>query len=203
MKPTSDTRIDAYIAKSAPFAQPILKRLRKTIRAGCPVVQETIKWSCPTFMYGGSILCNMAAFKEHVTFGFWHQGMKKVLADLGAKSDEAMGSFGRIRAISDLPDEPTLSRLIAEAMRLNDAGGPTRAKPKAKPELEGPPELAAALKANPAAGTQFSKFSPSHRREYVQWIAEAKRDETRQKRIKTAIEWLTEGKSRNWKYESC
>ena len=203
MKSTPDPRIDAYIANAGSFAQPILKRLRKIVHTACPDVQETIKWSCPNFTYGGSILCNMAAFKEHVTFGFWHQGMKTALAEAGAKSDDAMGSFGRIQKVEDLPNEATLVRLIQQAMTLNGSGGPSRPKPKPKAELPVPAPLAAALKANPAANVQFTKFSPSHRREYIEWITEAKRDETKQKRIGTAVEWLAAGKSRNWKYENC
>ncbi|MEO7598475.1 MAG: YdeI/OmpD-associated family protein [Opitutus sp.] len=203
MKSTPDPRIDAYIANAGSFAQPILKRLRKIVHLACPGAQETVKWSCPHFTFAGSILCSMAAFKEHVTFGFWHQGMQTALKGEGAKSDEAMGSFGRIRRMEDLPNEAALVRLIKQAMLLNEAGGPSRPKPKAKAELAVPAPLATALKANLAANVQFAKFSPSHRREYIQWIAEAKRDETKQKRIETAIEWLAAGKSRNWKYANC
>jgi uncharacterized protein YdeI (YjbR/CyaY-like superfamily) len=203
VKSTRDPRIDDYIASAAPFAQPILKQLREVVHRGCPSVQETIKWSSPFFMYGDGILCNMVAFKAHAAFGFWHRDMQKILKEAGAKMEGAMGSFGRIESVKDLPSEKTLLRLIGEAMRINETGKPARVKSKPKPELAIPPAFAAALKAHPAAQARFTAFSPSHRREYIEWIEDAKREETRQKRIETAIEWVSSGKSRNWKYEAC
>jgi uncharacterized protein YdeI (YjbR/CyaY-like superfamily) len=206
VKSTRDPRIDDYISNAAPFAQPVLKYLREVVHRGCPSVQETvkwIKWSSPFFMHGDGILCNMAAFKAHVAFGFWHRDMQKILADAGAEKEGARGSFGRIESIKDVPPEKTLLRLIGEAMRINETGKPARGKSKPKPEVVIPPAFAAALKAHPAAQARFAAFSPSHRREYIEWIADAKREETRQKRIETAIEWVSSGKSRNWKYEAC
>jgi len=200
--PKKDPRVDAYIAKAAPFAQPILKHLRKLVHAGCPEVEETLKWSMPSFIYKG-ILCGMAAFKEHCTFGFWKHDM--VVGDQGApKADEAMGTFGRITKLSDLPGDPIVLGYIRKAVELNDAGIKKPARPK-KPreELEIPTSLMLALKENKKALETFEQLSYSHKKEYVEWITEAKRDETRNKRLATAITWLAQGKPRNWKYANC
>lgn len=206
MSQTLDPRIDAYIANAAAFAQPILKHLRALVHRGCPAATETIKWSMPHFEHAGGILCNMAAFKAHCAFGFWHQGMKQAVAAAGATRADAMGSFGRITSLADLPDDRTMIRLVAAAAKLNESGAPGRPRPVskgAKKELPVPVGLAAALKKNKAAATTFANFSPSHRKEYIEWITEAKRDETREKRLATTIEWLSSGKSRHWKYAEC
>jgi uncharacterized protein YdeI (YjbR/CyaY-like superfamily) len=205
MSTKPDPRIDTYIAEAAPFAQPILRHLRKLVRQGCPDVEETLKWSSPSFMSNGRILAGMAAFKAHCTFGFWHQEMEKRLAREGHKTGEAMGLLGRITSLKDLPDDRTMLGYIRTAVELNVSEAPGRPRPagKSRPELPVPADLAAALKRNKAAAATFERFSPSHRREYVEWITEAKRGETRQKRLATTLEWLAEGKSRNWKYESC
>jgi uncharacterized protein YdeI (YjbR/CyaY-like superfamily) len=197
-----DPRVDAYIAKSADFAQPILNRIRKVIHASCPEVEETMKWSFPHFMYRG-MFCSMSAFKQHCAFGFWHPLMRDSIDGRG--SHEAMGQFGRITSLAELPKDAQIKRLVKIAMQLNENGvkRPTRPKPKTAKVVEAPPDLVAALKKNPAAKRTFDGFSPSCRKEYVQWITEAKRDETRSKRLATTIEWLTEGKKRNWKYENC
>jgi len=198
-----DPRVDAYIAKSAGFAQPILKHLRDAVHAASDEIDEDMKWSAPHFMYKG-MLCGMAAFKQHCAFGFWKG--KLVVADTGSSPDEAMGQFGCLTTVRDLPPKKTLIGYIKKAMALNDAGvkSPTRTKnAKPKPPVSVPDDLMSALRKNKKALTTFDGFSPSHRREYVEWITEAKRDETRQKRLATAIEWLAEGKSRNWKYENC
>ena len=198
-----DSRIDSYIAKSAPFAQPILKRLRKLVHAGCPGVEETMKWSFPHFLFGGGILCSMAAFKEHCTFGFWKGKLMKKLATT-KKSEQGMGQYGRMTTFGDLPDDKTIMAQIQEAAQLNAAGiKVSRPKPKPKKPLRIPTYFNAALKGNPKAFTTFQNFSPSHQREYVDWITEAKTEATRQKRLATALAWLAEGKSRNWKYEKC
>lgn len=201
----TDARIDAYIAKSAPFARPVLSHLRALLHEACPGVEETMKWSMPSFLHEGRILCGMAAFKEHCTFGFWHKGMVEVLGKDGAKGDSAMGSFGRITAIADLPKEKVLLRYIRQAVRLGSSGEPARPKPERETAalVAVPPDLAKALKQNAAARSTFRSLSPSHRKEYVEWITEAKRDETRRRRLATTLEWLAEGKSRNWKYEKC
>jgi uncharacterized protein YdeI (YjbR/CyaY-like superfamily) len=192
-----DARIDAYIAKAQPFAQPILKHLRRVVHAGCPGVEETMKWSMPAFYYQGP-MAGMAAFKAHCTFGFW----KDALLKASPKSEEAMGSFGRITSIKDLPSEKTLVGLVKRAAKLNEDGVRVpRAAKAARAPVKVPPYMTAALKKNKRALATFEGFSPSHRREYVEWITEAKTDATRRRRLATAIEWLAEGKSRNWKYE--
>jgi uncharacterized protein YdeI (YjbR/CyaY-like superfamily) len=205
MKNHTDPRIDAYIAKSADFAQPILEHLRALVHQACPQAEETLKWRMPSFMYGGQILCGMAAFKAHCTFGFWHKGMGSVLRADGHEAKNAMAAFGRVMSLKDLPGEKALIRYIRQAAKLNESDEPARPRPKskAKAELPVPDGLAAALRKNKAAAANFKGFSPSCRREYVEWITEAKRDETRQKRIATAVEWLAEGKQRNWKYMNC
>ena len=203
--PKKDPRIDTYIAKSADFAKPILKHLRELIHSACPDVEETLKWSMPSFMHKG-ILCGFAAFKEHATFGFW-KGDLMFGGDKEAqkRANEAMGHFGRLTKLSELPSDKLLVGYIKEAMRLNDEGikKVKPPKPKVKQELVVPPVLVAALKKNARAKETFEDFSYSHRKEYVEWISEAKQEETRARRLATAIEWLSQGKSRNWKYERC
>ena len=204
MKKT-DPRIDAYIAKSAEFARPILRRLRAVVRTGCPEADETLKWGMPAWVLEGKILCGMAAFKAHCTFGFWHKEMKKVVGKDAAGADEAMGSFGRITRLEDLPPDRKLLGYVRTAAELIASGVPARPKipRKAAAPRPVPADLAAALKGNKAAAATFAGFSPSHRNEYVEWITEAKRAETRAKRLETAVAWIAEGKSRNWKYEKC
>ena len=197
---TRDPRIDAYIAKSADFAKPVLTHLREVVHAACPQVEETMKWSFPHFMYEG-MLCGMASFKGHCTFGFWKGSL--ILDAAGNRADEAMGQFGRITKIGDLPPKKVIAGYIKEAMRLNENGvkSPSRSQPKVKkPPVVVPADVAAALKKNRKAAATFEQFSESHRREYIEWITEAKTDATRQRRLDTAIEWMAEGKSRNWKY---
>jgi uncharacterized protein YdeI (YjbR/CyaY-like superfamily) len=191
-----DPRVDAYIGKTAPFAQPILKRLRKIVHAGCPEVEETIKWQFPFFDHKGA-MCFMAGFKNHCTFGFWKGSL--VFGSTKAK-EAAMGQFGRITSLKDLPSEKVLVAHVRKATALNEKGvkGPTRAKPKKS--LTIPDYFTAALKKNAKARKTFEAFSPSNKREYVEWVSEAKREETRQERLKTSIKWLAEGKPRNWKY---
>ena len=192
---TRDPRVDAYIAKSADFAKPILRYLRETIHATCPDVQETIKWGTPTYDYHG-IMCGTAAFKEHCALGFW-----KAKLVVGDENSEAMGQFGRITSVDDLPSKKVLVAYIEKAMALNESGVkvPREAKPKRKP-LAMPDELRRALGRNKSAKAAFDGFSPSHQREYVEWITEAKTEETRVRRVAAAVEWIAEGKPRNWKY---
>ena len=201
--PQRDPRIDAYIANAAPFAQPILMRIREAVHAASPAIAETIKWSSPHFLYHG-MLCSMAAFKQHAAFGFWKG--KLVVGDDGRNVEEAWGQFGRLTSLDDLPPKKALTAYVKKAMALNDAGvkSPTRTKRATpRPAAKVPDDLAAALKKNRKAASTFDGFSPSHRREYIEWITEAKREATRASRLATAIEWLAEGKSRNWKYENC
>ena len=200
-----DPRIDAYIEKSTDFAKPILNHIRVLVHSACPDVEETMKWGFPHFMCKG-ILCSMASFKSHCAVAFWKGALVfESIPGVRKKKGTAMGQLGRVTSIADLPDRKTFMRCIIEAVRLNEAGIklPTKRKPAKKKELVVPLDLRASLKANRKALATFNSFSYSHRKEYVQWITAAKRKETRQKRLKTAIEWLVQGKSRHWKYENC
>ncbi len=191
-----DKRVDAYIARSADFAKPILRHLRSLVHTACPDVEEGIKWGMPAFDHKG-MMCGMAAFKQHCTFGFWKSSL--VLGP-GAE-DDAMGSFGRITSLKDLPSDRTLSGYIRKAAMLNEKGVKVERKPSApKTPVAVPADFTGALKKNAAARTHFDALSPSHKREYVEWLTEARTDATRQKRLRTSLEWLEEGKSRNWKY---
>ncbi len=195
-----DPRVDAYVEQVAPFAQPILRRLRDAVHAACPDVVETIKWRMPSFEWKG-LLCGMAAFKAHAVFGFWKHDL--VIGD-DPKAKEAMGSFGCLKSLADLPSKAELARYVKRAMALNEAGVKApKQKTRPKKPLAPHPEFAAALKRNKRAQATLDAFPPSCRAEYIEWIADAKRDETRAKRIATAVEWLAQGKRRNWKYESC
>ena len=194
-----DPRVDAYIEKSAEFARPILTHLRTLVHEACPQAEETLKWGMPTFVHHG-ILCGVGAFKQHCTFGFWKH---KLVVGAG-RYDDAMGQFGRITKLADLPPKKELVGYIRKAAQLNEQGiKPARARPKPRPEASVPDDLAAALKRKRKAAAAFAAFSPSQRREYVEWIVEAKREETRSKRIAQAVEWIGEGKPRNWKYMNC
>ena len=197
-----DPRIDAYIAKAAPFAQPILERLRETVHEACPEVEETLKWSMPSFVHAGGILVGMAAFKQHVSFGYWKHAL--VMGE-GVQRD-GMGSYGRMGSLKDLPPKKRLLADIRRAMKLNEEGvkAPGARKSSApKPPAEVPADLAAALKKNRRAKATFESFPPSAQRDYVEWIVEAKREDTRSRRLAQAVEWMAEGKRRNWKYEKC
>jgi len=199
---TRDPRVDAYIANAAEFARPILSHLRDVVHAGCPEVKETIKWGFPHFEHKG-ILCSMAAFKSHCAFGFWKGSvLAQKHPDLAAAEDPAMGQLGRITALADLPDEETLLLYVREAAALNDQGvkAPNRSKPRKDRPVEVPDDLMAALRGNPQALATFEGFNPSNKREYVEWVTEAKSEETRKRRLDTAVEWMAEGKVRNWKY---
>ena len=200
--PTTDPRVDAYIEKSAEFAQPILSHLREVVHAAVPDVEETLKWSMPAFEYKG-ILCGFAAFKQHCTFGFWKQ--KLMESDAFSEQETAMGSFGRITSKKDLPSDKVIVGLIHQAMELNEKGVKVEKKKPAaeKKEIVIPEILVTALKKNRAAQATFNSFPPSCKREYIEWITEAKTEPTREKRLATTMEWLAEGKRRNWKYEKC
>lgn len=196
-----DPRIDAYIENAAPFAQPILLRVRALVHEACPDVEESIKWGMPSFSHAGGILCGMAAFKQHVSFGFW----KHALVVGEGEPRDGMGSYGKMTSVEDLPPKRTLLAHIRKAMKLNEEGvkSPAASKAPPKPAPAMPADLADALKKNKAARATFDAFPPSGKREYLEWITEAKRDETRAKRLAQAIEWMAEGKRRNWKYENC
>ena len=196
----TDPRIDAYIERQAEFARPILAELRAAVHAACANCEETLKWGMPTFMYRGEILASMAAFKAHATFGFWRGSL--VVGD-GKAQTSAMGQFGRIESVDDLPKRDVLEALVGKAMALTEQGvKPPRDKHK-KPPVEVPDDLRAAIGRNRAAAATFDGFPPSCRRDYVEWVTDARREETRAKRIAQTVEWLAEGKRRNWKYESC
>ena len=201
--PILDPRIDAYIDRSAEFAQPILAHLRKLVHKACPDVKETMKWSMPHFEYKG-MLCGFAAFKQHCTFGFWKQSLLETDAFPAEKT--AMGSFGRIESRKDLPADKVIVGLVQQAMELNEKGVKVEKKKPAaaaKKELVIPDILVTALNKNKAAKATFENFPYSFKKEYVQWITEAKTEPTREKRLATTLEWLAEGKRRNWKYEKC
>jgi uncharacterized protein YdeI (YjbR/CyaY-like superfamily) len=195
-----DPRIDAYVAKAQPFAQPILEHVRTRVHAVLPDVEETVKWSMPAYTLGGKIVLITAAFKAHLALNFW-RGQE--LRGDGANTD-AMGQFGKIKSLADLPPDKELDRLIREAAELaKSAPAPRKTKHAPKPAPGLHPEFAAALAKAPQARAVLDSFPPSAQRDYVEWIADAKQDATRQKRIATAIEWLGEGKRRHWKYQNC
>ena len=195
---TPDPRIDAYIAKSADFARPLLAHVREVVHAACPQVEETLKWGMPSFTWRGKILCGMAAFKAHMTLWFWEG--RSIVGD--GKDGEAMGQFGRITKKSELPGRRELAAYVKQAMARVEAGAslPPKKKPAPKAELPVPDDLTAALRKNAKARATFERFAPGYRRDYIEWIVEAKRDETRQRRVAQTVEWMAEGKSRNWKY---
>jgi uncharacterized protein YdeI (YjbR/CyaY-like superfamily) len=190
-----DPRVDAYIAKSAEFARPILDHVRDVIHEAIPDVEEDIKWGAPFFNYEG-VICGIAAFKEHCAINLW-----KASLIVGDKTGESAGQFGRITKLSDLPSDKALKGYFKQAARLNESGVKQPRAKKKTTELVVPAELQKALKANKKAAAAFEKFPPSHKREYSQWIAEAKGEDTRARRVSTAVEWIAEGKGRNWKYE--
>lgn len=197
---SSDARIDAYIAKAQPFARPILSHVRERVHAVLPDAEETVKWSMPAYTIGGKLVLITAAFKAHTALNFWRG------QELESRHDTvgAMGQFGKIKSLDELPSDAELDRLIREAAELaKGAPAPRKAKHPPKPAPELHPGFAAALVEAPQAKATLDGFPPSAQRDYFEWIAEAKQDATRQKRIATAIEWLAEGKRRHWKYQNC
>lgn len=199
-----DKRIDAYIGAAAPFAKPILKHLRTLIHQGCPEVQETIKWGMPSFDYKGLFL-SFASFKEHCALGFWKAGLLEdpygYLQPIANQGGEAMGNFGRVTSLQDLPSDNVILDYIKQAKSLNDKGIKNTARKTARRQLlEAPDYMLTAIRKNKKAWTTFKNFSPSNKLDYVEWITEAKTEATRDKRLVQAIEWMMEGKPRNWKY---
>ena len=196
-----DARVDAYIAKSPDFAKPILTYLRDVVHEGCPELVETMKWNTPTFDHHG-IVCSMAAFRRHCVFGFWKAPLLTLDGKpLVTKMESGAGQFGKLTSVKDLPARPKLRKLVKDAARLNESGVALKRAPRAAARpVEVPVDLTRALHKNAKARAVFAAFPPSHKREYVQWIAEAKTPETRQRRLQTAVEWMSEGKPRNWKY---
>ena len=197
----TDPRIDTYIEKAQPFARPILQYLRALVHEVCPEVEETIKWGFPHFQYKG-ILCSMASFKAHCVFGFWKAALMQdpVLME-NARGETAMGHLGKITSLHDLPSKQKLKAWIREAVALNDQGVPLKKTAATRKEIPVPDDLLQALAQNPAAQRTFEAFTPGCKREYLEWITEAKTAATRNKRMMQAIEWMAEGKKRNWKYQ--
>jgi uncharacterized protein YdeI (YjbR/CyaY-like superfamily) len=194
-----DPRVDAYIDSKADFAKPILEHIRDLIHTRHPEVEEAIKWSMPAFLYKGRPLANMAAFKAHATFGFWN---RQELAT--GQEGDAMGQYGRITSRAAMPDDAILLDALDKAVAMIDAGvKPQRAVRAPKPEVAVPAMLAEALANDDAAAAKWDAFSPSCRREYCEWINEAKRDETRAARVAKTVAQTREGKKINWKYENC
>ena len=205
---TKDPRFDVYISKAAPFARPILKRLRTLVHKGCPGVIETIKWGAPSYKFPkGDILCGMAAFKQHCVFGFWKSTLMFADDKAGDKAKLTWGAPGRdpvparITSVDDLPSEAVMVALVKKAAQLNEDGVKAPRIVKKRKPLPMPGDFAAALKKTRDASAVFKGFSPSQQREYIEWIVEAKTDATRQRRLETAIEWIAQGKVRNWKYQ--
>ncbi|AKK74866.1 hypothetical protein OK18_08920 [Chryseobacterium gallinarum] len=195
-------KVDEYIEKSPDFAKPILTYLREMIHEVCPDAEETIKWKFPTFMYKGKILCSITSFKQYCSLGFWlHQEMK-TLKELETSAEKSsMFSLGKITKMEDLPSRHQLKKAIKEAMELTDMGVTMKKAAPSKMEMEVPDYFQSALDTNKKALEVFQKASPSFRKEYISWITEAKTEATRNKRIEQSLEWMAEGKGRNWKYE--
>jgi uncharacterized protein YdeI (YjbR/CyaY-like superfamily) len=195
-----EPRIDAYVAKAQPFAQPILDHVRERVHAVLPDAEEAMKWSMPAYLIGGKIVLITAAFKAHVALNFWRgQDLETSHASVGA-----MGQFGKIKSLEELPPDAELDRLIRDAADLSKiASAPRKTKSAPKPAPQLHPQFAAALDKAPAAKAVLDSFPPSAQRDYFEWIAEARQEGTRQKRIAAAIEWLSEGKRRHWKYQNC
>lgn len=199
-----DKKVDSYIAKSEEFAKPVPNHIRELVHKACPNVEETIKWGFPHFDYKGTMMCSMASFKQHCAFNFWKATIMKDPAKIFNRSEKtAMGCLGQIKSFSDLPKDKIFIEYIKQAVKLNDEGVklPAKAKPVQTKELEVPDYFLKSLKKNKKAFQTFENFSFSKKKEYVVWVTEAKTEETRGIRLKTAIEWMAEGKSRNWKYE--
>jgi uncharacterized protein YdeI (YjbR/CyaY-like superfamily) len=196
------SKIDAYIEKSQDFAKPILHYIRETVHEFCPDAEETMKWSFPHFIYKGKNLCAMASFKQHCTFGFWLEKEMKTMQEITQNIEKnSMFSLGKIEQVADLPSKPQLKKAIKEAMELTDMGVTMKKAPPSKIEMEIPDYFQRALGAHPKAKEIFEKASPSFRKEYIAWVTEAKTEATRDKRLEQSLEWIAEGKGRNWKYQ--
>jgi uncharacterized protein YdeI (YjbR/CyaY-like superfamily) len=202
----TDKRVELYIGKAAPFAQPILIHILELVHKACPDVEEAFKWSFPCFVYNGSILCHMAAFKQHASFGFWLESKMKdphKILNRG-KERNGMGHLGKLTSVKDLPSDKILTAYIKEAMTLIDKGEKIKkTTAKTKAPLKVPPYFKEALNKNKKALNTFENFSYTNKKEYVAWVTEAKTETTRNSRLKTAIEWMSQGKIRHWKYANC
>ncbi|MFL6697445.1 MAG: YdeI/OmpD-associated family protein [Vitreoscilla sp.] len=202
-----DPHIDDYIAQAPPFARAPLEHVREAMHAALPEVTEAIKWGHPFFLLEGRPFANMAAFKAHCSLGFW-KGGRPVAEEAAGPRDKAMGQFGRIESLADLPRAAALRKLIGQARAAwaaaidEKASAPPAPKPKREPPAL-PDDLAAALRAQSGARKIFDAFTPSQQREYVGWIVQARREATRASRVAQAAEWIAQGKTRNWKYQNC
>ncbi|MGH1518798.1 YdeI/OmpD-associated family protein [Chryseobacterium sp. JK1] len=196
------SKIDSYIEKSQDFAKPILNYIRETVHECCPEAEETMKWSFPHFIYKGKNLCAMASFKQHCTFGFWLEKEMKTMQEITQDIEKnSMFSLGKLTRVEDLPSKPQLKKAIQEAIELTDMGVTMKKAAPSKTDMEVPDDFRTALQENQQALTVFEKASPSFRKEYISWIIDAKTETTRNKRMEQALEWIAEGKGRNWKYE--
>jgi len=209
-KSSLNPKVDAYIAKAPAFAQPILTHVRALVHKACPDIAEEMKWSRPFFLHNGVILCNISAFKAHCAFGFWGAEIGKILIEEGVVQEGGMGSLGKVTDVKQLPSDKKFLHYVRQAASLIDSGqgenrisAARRVVKAPKPALEVPPEFTAALRKDRKATAAYTALSPSCQREYVEWIADAKRPETRDRRIAQAVEWIAEGKQRNWKYQDC
>ena len=194
-----DKRVDAYISKSADFAKPVLNHFRRLVHRACPQVEETIKWGFPHFDYKG-MMCSMASFKNHCAFGFWKAALMKDAGIFKKNNEDAMGHAGKIKSVEDLPADEIIIGQVKEAMKLNDEGIKFPDRTRKKPKIIVPASLKKGLIKNGKASATFNNFSPTHKKEYIDWINEARTEETQNKRVFIAIGWLAEGKIRNWKY---
>ncbi|GAB0155022.1 hypothetical protein CHRYSEOSP005_02820 [Chryseobacterium sp. Alg-005] len=196
------TKVDEYIENSPDFAKPVLHYLRETIHEVCPDAEEAIKWKFPTFMYKGKILCSLTSFKQYCSMGFWLHGEMKMIKELETNAEKSsMFSLGKITKMEDLPSKLLLKKAILEAMELTDMGVTMKKAAPSKTETEIPDYFQEALQQNKKALEVFENKSPSFRKEYIMWITDAKTEATRNKRMEQSLEWIAEGKGRNWKYE--
>lgn len=195
----TNPEVDKYIARQADFARPVLERLRKAFHKGCTKLEEHIKWGVPSFEYKG-MMVGFAAFKQHVAWGFWKASLMEDPDGILGNDRKASPFADKVRRLSDLPSDAIIVKYVKQAAKLNETGVKLTAARRKRPELKAPAEMLAALKKNKAALKTFEAFSPSNQRDYVEWIVEAKQDATRNARLKQAIEWMAEGKPRNWKY---
>ncbi|GAC1365495.1 MAG: hypothetical protein NVSMB3_14120 [Acidobacteriaceae bacterium] len=201
---TRDERVDEKIAKAPAFAQPVMRHLRELVHEGCPETEETIKWGMPFFLYRGKMLCSLGVFSKHCSFGFVGPRMREVMREAGMPMEDAAGSLGRLTSLTELPKDEQMLAWIRQAAQIAETATPKRAESREpKAEAEVPEELLEGLRKSEGAQKIFDGFSASCRREYVEWIVEAKRAETRERRVTQAVEWIAEGKTRNWKYQSC
>ena len=204
--PTPDPRIDAYVAQAEPFAQPILKHLRTLVHQSVPGLEETIRWRLPTFLHNGQQLCNIGSFKAHCSLVVAPRTMEPILTADGHTGESGMGQFGKITALQDLPSNAQLKRYFQlAAQHISAPPVAKKATVSDKTKIATPPDLTAALKLKQHAksATTWQSLTPGKQRDYNEWITDAKRDETRARRLATTLEWLAEGKARHWKYENC